>query len=163
MMILLPLAHLTALYGYGLIMVGNPLLNTNLRHTVAEWLGHRTWNPVIPCSSPALTTCWVFFSVSPCFNSSTALVHHQLVCLLPVEVLNLLSLFRWPREAPEKPQRGEVNALHNVTSRKLCFNTKTHFPGSCYAPSFREIRSSLTDNVVYILFRLQTKPLFQVI
>ena len=29
MMILLPLAHLTALYGYGLIMVGNRLLNTN--------------------------------------------------------------------------------------------------------------------------------------
>ena len=45
MMILLPLAHLTALYDYGLTRVGNRLLNTNFRYvwgTVVEWLGRRT-------------------------------------------------------------------------------------------------------------------------
>ena len=49
----------------------------------AAWLNgrRRTWNPVIPS--------WVRVRV----NSSSALVYSQLVFLLPVGILNMLSLF----------------------------------------------------------------------
>ena len=36
-----------------------------------------------------------FVSGSAWFNASVALVYSQLVCLLPVGILNLLSLFQW--------------------------------------------------------------------
>ena len=46
----------------------------------------------IPSSNPALTTGSV--PNPPWLNFSAALVYSQLVCLLPVRILNLLSLFQ---------------------------------------------------------------------
>ena len=54
---------------------------------MAESLGRRTRNLEMPSSSRAVTTRWVF-SGRPWFNSSAALGHSQLVCLLPVGILN---------------------------------------------------------------------------
>ena len=59
----------------------------------------------IPSSSPALTTG--FAPSSPRINPSAALVHSQLVCLLPVEILDMLSLFQYFVSLDLKSLRGE--------------------------------------------------------
>jgi len=41
------------------------------------------------------------------FNSSAVLVDSQLVCLLPVKILNLLSLFEWIISLALKSPNGE--------------------------------------------------------
>ena len=69
------------------------LVFSNTR-SVADWLGRGTWNRETPSSSPALTTAG-FVPGGAWFYSSAALVNSQLVCLLPVGILNLLSLFQW--------------------------------------------------------------------
>ena len=57
--------------------------------SVAEWAACRTRNPAVLGSSPALTTTWICFSVALSSNPSAAtLVNSQLVCLLPVGILN---------------------------------------------------------------------------
>ena len=62
---------------------------------MAEWFGCQISNLEILSSSTALTTGWICFSYgSPWLDSSDALVNGQLVCLLPVGILNLLSLFQ---------------------------------------------------------------------
>ena len=48
-----------------------------------------------------------FVRGSPLFNSSAALVHSQLVCLLPVGILNLLSSFQLLVSLALKSLRGE--------------------------------------------------------
>ena len=60
----------------------------------AGWSGHRTWNLEILSSSSPLITSWIC-SGSLWFNSSAVLVHSQLVCLLPVRILNLLSFLQY--------------------------------------------------------------------
>ena len=54
-----------------------------------QWLRCQTLNYGKPKLSPSLTTT----GLVPGFNSWTVLVHSQLVCLLPVGILNLFSSF----------------------------------------------------------------------
>ena len=49
----------------------------------------------------------LFQVVSPWFNSSAALVHSQVVCLVPVGILNLLSLFQLFVSLAMKSPSGE--------------------------------------------------------
>lgn len=79
---------------------------------MVEWLGHQTRNPEIPGSSPALTT-WI--SAHQLLISYSMLVNSQLVYLLPVWILNLLSLFQEVCFiGPEKLQRAEVNLVYTA-------------------------------------------------
>ena len=55
---------------------------------MAKWLGHQTLNPEVMGSSPTLTTQLELFLGRPQFNSSATFVNSQLVCLLPVGILN---------------------------------------------------------------------------
>ena len=55
---------------------------------MAEWSACRTCNPAVLGSSPALITTWILFLCSPEFKSSATLENSQLVCLLPVAILN---------------------------------------------------------------------------
>ena len=58
---------------------------------MVQWLGHWTCNLEVPGSSPPLCHDLDLFSVVP--NSTPPrFVNSQLVCLLPVEILNLLCL-----------------------------------------------------------------------
>jgi len=59
---------------------------------MANWSACQTRNPAVPGSSPALTTTWICFSVSPEFKSLATLVNSQLVCLQPVGILNNVML-----------------------------------------------------------------------
>ena len=54
---------------------------------MVEWLGRWTCNLEVPGSSPSLTTSWCCFTVVP---SLTPRPRFQLVCLLPVGILNVL-------------------------------------------------------------------------
>ena len=60
--------------------------------SVAEWSAHRTRNPAVPGSSPALATCWIWSS-----SSRVQIPGHAckltIGCLLPVGVLNPLMLY----------------------------------------------------------------------
>ena len=75
------------------------MISNNIDHSdhsggsVARVVRMPDLNLEILSSSPALTTSWICLG-SPWFNSSAALVHSQLVCLLPVGILNLLSSFQ---------------------------------------------------------------------
>ena len=57
-----------------------------------------------PELGPALTG---FVPGSPWFNCSVALVQSQLVCLLPVGILNLISLFQLLVSLAQKSPSGE--------------------------------------------------------
>ena len=60
---------------------------------MAKLLGYWTSNLVILSSSPALGPPAGFEPGSPWFNSLAALVYSQLVCLLPLGILNLFHSF----------------------------------------------------------------------
>jgi len=73
---------------------------------VAKWLGRGIWIwrswvrvPLWPLAG--------FVTGSPWFNSSAALVKSPLVCLLPVGILNLLSLFQLFVSLALKSPNGE--------------------------------------------------------
>ena len=55
-------------------------------------LNHGGSNPAAPSSSPALTTTWICFSVALSSNPGQRSVNSQLVCLLPVGILNNIML-----------------------------------------------------------------------
>ena len=90
--------------------------------SVAEWLGRRTWILEIPSSSPALTTSWIC-SRKSLVQLSAAPVHSQLVCLLPVGILNLLSSFHLLLSLALKSPSGEWSITYvcmYVSSQGSC-------------------------------------------
>ena len=68
--------------------------NSQMEAAWPDCLGRRTWNLEIPRSSPPPVTSLICSRFSR-FNSSVALVNSQPVCLLPVVIVNLLSLFQY--------------------------------------------------------------------
>ena len=59
---------------------------------MAEWSARRTRNPVVPGSSPALATCWIY-SRSSLVQILGHACKYPTGCLLPVEVLNPVMLY----------------------------------------------------------------------
>ena len=73
---------------------------------MVEWSRHQTQNPEIPSSRPPAGFQLISYSM---------LVNSQLVYLLPVWILNLLSLFQEVCFISlEKLQRAEVNLVYTA-------------------------------------------------